>query len=571
MMSLGSYAMFSNISIRTKITAVVIGLLVALISTSALAIWKMQVINAAVVDIQTNWLPSVRVLGDLRATTITYRNAVRQHLLNDQAEDKADFDKRIEQIAERMAQNTADYEKLISAPQERALYDQWRGLWNEYMKGAQEVLRLSRVAVGRFPQEANELNSKTVNPVGLKADKVLTSAIDLNNKGADEAGAEATAAYKHTFNTVVALAATAAALGALVAFFLVRSVSRGIAAIVSPMQALSAGDLSADVTRQGERTEIGQMAGALQVFKEALIAKKGAEETRAEQEREQAKLQRRNMDQLADAFETAVGEIVQTVSSASSQLESSASALRSTAERTQNVATGVAAASEEATTNVQSVASASEQLATSVGEVGRQVQESSRIASEAVRQAETTNEQMTRLAQAAARIGNVIDLINSIAGQTNLLALNATIEAARAGDAGRGFAVVASEVKALAEQTAKATEEISQQVGSMQDATGKSVAAITDISGTISRMSEIATVVAAAVERQGAATHEIARNIQQAAQGTGEVSSGVADVQRGAVETGSASAQLLSSAGLLSRNSTRLREEVANFLRTVRA
>ncbi|SFK21360.1 methyl-accepting chemotaxis protein [Bradyrhizobium sp. Gha] len=563
--------MFSNISIRTKIAAVVVGLLVALIATSALAIWKMQVINAAVVDIQTNWLPSVRVLGDLRATTITYRNAVRQHLLNDRAEDKADFDKRIEQIVERMAQNTADYEKLISAPQERALYDEWRGLWNEYMKAAQEVLRLSRVAVGRFPQEANELNSKTVNPVGLKADKVLTSAIDLNNKGADEAGAEAAAAYKHTFTTVVAMATTAGVLGALVAFFLVRSVSRGIAAIVSPMQALSAGDLSAEVTRQGERTEIGQMADALQVFKEALIAKKAAEEARAEQERQQAKLQRREMDRLADAFETAVGEIVQTVSSASSQLESSASALRSTAERTQNVATGVAAASDEATSNVQSVASASEELAASVGEVGRQVQESSRIASEAVRQAGITNEQITRLAQAAARIGDVIDLINSIAGQTNLLALNATIEAARAGDAGRGFAVVASEVKALAEQTAKATEEIGQQVGSMQDATGKSVAAIADISGTISKMSEIATVVAAAVEQQGAATHDIARNIQQAAQGTGEVSSGVAEVQRGATETGSASAQLLSSAGLLSRNSTRLRDEVANFLRTVRA
>lgn len=563
--------MFAKMPIRTKITAVVVGLLLALLATSAFAIWKMQVINAAVIDVQTNWLPSIRVLGELRATTITYRNAVRQHLLNDRAEEKVDFDKRIEQVAERMAQNIADYEKLISSPRERALYDEWRGLWNEYMKGSQEVLRLSRAAVGRFPQEANELNSKTVNPVGLKADKVLTNAIDLNNKGADEAGADAAAAYNHTFNTVVAMATTAGVLGALVAFFLVRNVSRGIAAIVSPMQALSAGDLSAEVTHQGERTEIGQMADALQVFKEALIAKKEAEEGRAEQERQQAKLQRREMDRLAEAFETAVGEIVQTVSSASSQLESSASALRSTAERTQNVATGVAAASEEATANVQSVASASEELAASVGEVGRQVQESSRIASEAVRQAGITNEQITRLAQAAARIGDVIDLINSIAGQTNLLALNATIEAARAGDAGRGFAVVASEVKALAEQTAKATEEISQQVGSMQDATGKSVAAITDISGTISRMSEIATVVAAAVEEQGAATHEIARNIQQAAQGTGEVSSGVADVQRGAAETGGASAQLLSSAGLLSRNSTRLRDEVTNFLRTVRA
>ncbi|SDJ59101.1 methyl-accepting chemotaxis protein [Bradyrhizobium sp. Rc2d] len=570
-MMFSGHVMFSKISIRTKITAVVAGLLLALIATGAFAVWNMQVINAAVVDIRSNWLPSVRVIGELRATTITYRNAVRQHLLFDRAQDKADLDKRIEPIVERMAQNIADYEKLISAPQERALFDEWHGLWNEYMRGAQEVLLLSRAAAGRFPQEANDLNSRTVNPIGLNADKVLASAIDLNNKGADAAGAEAAIAYSRAVKTLVTTVTIAGILGALVAFFVMRTVSQGIKAIVSPMRALSAGDLSAEVTHQGERTEIGQMADALQVFKQALIAKKDAEEARAEQEHQQAELRSREMHRLADLFEGAVGEIVQTVSSTSSQLEASAGTLRATAERTQDVATGVAAASEETTTNVQSVASASEELAASVGEVGRQVQESSRIATEAVQQARVTNEQITRLAQAAVRIGDVVDLINSIAAQTNLLALNATIEAARAGDAGRGFAVVASEVKALAEQTAKATEEIRLQVSGMQDATGKSVAAIADIGGTISRMSEIATAVAVAVEQQGAATGEIARNIQQAAQGTGDVSVGVADVQRGAAETGSASAQLLSSARLLSRDSTRLKDEVAHFLRTVRA
>jgi len=187
--------MFAKMPIRSKITAVVVGLLLTLIAISAFAIWKMQAINAAVVDIQTNWLPSVRVLGELRAATITYRNAVRQHLLTDRAEDKAEFDKRIDPIAVKIAENTREYERLISSPQERALYDEWRGLWKEYMNGAQEVLRLSRAAAGRFPQEANELNSKTVNPIGLNADKVLASAIDFNNKGAGEAGVQAAAAY----------------------------------------------------------------------------------------------------------------------------------------------------------------------------------------------------------------------------------------------------------------------------------------------------------------------------------------------------------------------------------------
>jgi methyl-accepting chemotaxis protein len=206
-----------------------------------------------------------------------------------------------------------------------------------------------------------------------------------------------------------------------------------------------------------------------------------------------------------------------------------------------------------------------------VNEIGRQVQESSRIANEAVDQARKTNDSVAELSQAAGRIGAVVELINTIAGQTNLLALNATIEAARAGDAGRGFAVVASEVKALAEQTAKATGEISQQINGIQAATQGSVAAIKEISSTIGRMSEISATIASAVEEQGAATQEISRNVQQAAQGTQQVSSNISDVQRGASETGSASAQVLSAAQSLSRDSNRLKDEVAKFLDTVRA
>src|SRR5262249_14912704 len=274
---------------------------------------------------------------------------------------------------------------------------------------------------------------------------------------------------------------------------------------------------------------------------------------------------------LADRFEGAVGEIINTVSNASTELEASASTLTSNAARSQTLATTVAAASEEATTNVHSVASATEELSSSVTEISRQVQESARMASDAVGQARPTTERVSELSKAASRIGGVVELINTVAGQTTLLALNATIEAARAGEAGRGFAVVASEVKALAEQTAKATGEIGQQISGIQNATQDSVTAIREISGTIERLSEISSTIAAAAEEPGAATQEISRNVQQAAQGTEQVSANISDVQRGASETGTASSQVLAAAQLLSSDSNRLKLEVGRFLDTVRA
>jgi methyl-accepting chemotaxis protein len=359
-------------------------------------------------------------------------------------------------------------------------------------------------------------------------------------------------------------------VGVGAAILLVRDVSAGITSIVLPMQALGTGDLTANVPHQGEKTEIGTMADSLQVFKQALIDKRAADEAAAADA--EAKIERgRRVDSITRNFESMIGEIVETVSSASTELEASAGTLTATAERSQELTTTVAAASEEASANVQSVASATEEMASSVNEISRQVQESAAIAGQAVDQARKTNDRVGELASAASRIGDVVELINNIAGQTNLLALNATIEAARAGEAGRGFAVVASEVKALAEQTAKATGEISTQISGIQAATQESVGAIKEIGDTIGRMSEIASTIASAVEEQGAATQEISRNVQQAAQGTMQVSSNIVDVQRGATETGSASTQVLAAAQSLSSDSTRLKDEVSKFLNAVRA
>jgi len=386
-----------------------------------------------------------------------------------------------------------------------------------------------------------------------------------NNKAAEEE-------YASASRLLEILAVGSVLFGLLFGFIVGQyGVAGPIRAVVELLKQLAGGKYDVDVHGTERGDEVGDVARTAMVFKENGLAKIRMEREQKEAEARVAAQRRADMLKLADGFERAVGEIVETVASASTELEASATTLTSTAERSQELATVVSAASEEASTNVQSVASATEELSSSVNEISRQVQESARMASEAVQQARATNDRVGELSKAASRIGDVIELINTIAGQTNLLALNATIEAARAGEAGRGFAVVASEVKALAEQTAKATGEISQQISGIQGATQVSVHAIREISGTIERLSEISSTIASAVEEQGAATQEISRNVQQAAEGTQQVSSNITHVQHGATETGSASAQVLSSAQMLSGDSNRLKSEVSKFLSSIRA
>ncbi len=360
--------------------------------------------------------------------------------------------------------------------------------------------------------------------------------------------------------------------GIIVSFLIGRSISRPVVAMSEAMRELAVGNFDVQLPGLERGDEVGQMAHAIQEFKIQAIAKAERETSeREDRNRELAMARRTELHNLAESFETAVGNIIEKVGTASSELESSAVILTKSSAATQQLSTVVAAASEETSANVQSVAAATEQMATSISEIGRQVAESNKIATEAVGQAEKTDARITELSLAAGRIGDVTQLITTIAEQTNLLALNATIEAARAGEAGRGFAVVAQEVKALAAQTAKATSEISTQIAGMQTATQELVLAIKEISGTIGRVSEIAAAIAAAIEEQGAATHEIARNVQQAAVGSGQVANNIADVNRGAGDTGSASSQVLSSAQLLSDENKRLKAEVVKFLATVRA
>ncbi|WP_316977808.1 bacteriohemerythrin [Shumkonia mesophila] len=419
--------------------------------------------------------------------------------------------------------------------------------------------------------DLDRLVFETLAMAGGDMAKLAAATVVSQQASLKQAVVETNALFERLALMTLVLSAVALVVGLLFAFVVSRGITRPVGAMTGAMSDLAGGRLDIAIPATENRDEIGDMAKAVQVFKNNAIRTRELEAEQVAQKKRVEEERRAAMRRLADEFEGSVGGVIQTVTSAAAELQASSEQMASTANEASAQATTVASASEQASANVQTVASAAEELSSSIGEIGRHVGQASSIAAGAVAQAGETNVKIQGLAEAAQKIGDVVDLITDIAEQTNLLALNATIEAARAGDAGKGFAVVASEVKNLANQTAKATDQIASQIAGVQSSTQEAVAAIEAITKTIRDVDQINSTIAAAVEQQGAATQEIARNVEQAAAGTQEVSSNIGGVNAAATETGAAATQIRNSATELSGQAELLRIEVAKFLDQVRA
>jgi len=560
--------MFANVSVRAK---AYFSFGVILLCTAALGLFsidRLSTVNSEAAEVRDDWLPGVGIAGSLLAEANRYRLFEAGAVVAGNYEDVSKEEASAKESAAAIDKLRAAYEPVVTPGFEADTYRQFAEEWATYLKTSRE--RLFPAARSNDDATAGGLLRGETRTEFNKIREILKKLVDFNTEGGKTAADLGAATYRNATIAISVFIVIAIMIGVAAAMVINSGVARPIVLMTSLMERLAAHDLTAEVRGAERGDEIGAMARAVVVFKDGLIS---ADRLKAEQDRTQAAERARvaRVNELLAGFESVASSTMRTIASAATELDATAKSMSSTAESSNERAVAVAAAAEQAGVNVQTVASAAEEMAASIREISSRVTESSGIARAAVNEVERTNETVRGLTEAARRIGDVVGLIAGIASQTNLLALNATIEAARAGEAGKGFAVVASEVKILANQTGKATEDISTQVSAIQSVTEAAVKAIAGIGGTIGRVDEITSAVAAAVEEQGAATSEISRNAQEAATGTREVSSGTVEVTRAAGETGAAAGQVMSAASELATQAENFRREIERFLGDIKA
>ncbi|WP_338105355.1 methyl-accepting chemotaxis protein [Microvirga tunisiensis] len=553
--------------IRTKIFALVAALSFVALMTAAVGISTLQTYNQAVDDVR---LAATRALyGERlnRLVTHVVMEARGIYASKDTTEARKFGDGLLATLKD-MDTLLKEWEPIVPSDS-KALFNAVVTDAGEFKKFRSETVRLGADV---SPAAANAQGNNDANRANRKAFQVSIDA--LTKRGSEEIAAverRATELYDQWLMLLISIALAGTLIALLIGWLVGhRQIAQPLKRVTDAIQKLASGDYNLPQTKAG-KDEIGDIWKATQVFAGAMQEAADLRHAQAEAEKQAGERRRIEMMALAQNFEGSVGGLVQHLSVAAQQMEATARSMASTAQQTNQQSNSVAAAAEETSSNVQAVAAAAEQLAASSNEIGSQVSQTSVAAAKAVQNARKTNELVETLADGAQKIGEVVALINTIASQTNLLALNATIEAARAGEAGKGFAVVAAEVKELANQTSRATEDISSHVHQIQQSTKGAVDAIRDIGLTIEEVHQIATSVAAAVEEQQAATQEIARNVSEAARGTQDVSESIVQVQGAATHAGSAASQVLAAAGELASNSNALSKEVEGFLQGVRA